>query len=700
VATAELTISADIAGLRKQLESIKGISAEQARLMAGELNKSIKASERAAKAAAAASKKASEASAKAMTEAADAAKMANAALDGTGDAFGKAGSNSAKLAGALSMVSPAFGDAARNVADFADVGEVAAGVLGKIGPMGAALAVGLGALAVAVPLVSEALADQSVESEALVAQYASLKAATIAAAEAQATYDAALSQVRSETEVILGLKSREQVATEASIDGFRRQTQATIDANQAIIVQAALTQQRIRADIEAGATVSDRIALEQRFAGALAEAEAKSRAASESNKAARAELEIYTEVKQAELTVTDRGTKATARKTSATKADTKAMREQAEAQRKAAEEAANMAAFVERLASVEEGALTETQRLELQIKSLNQQSIDLTGSTEAASGATEILRDKIKSLNVEASASSLEQQVQAARDLQSAYDDLIPPDQLTRVQQLALLQVQVDAAFAKGTITAEAYAEMVRNIGKATDEARIKQEGWYAQTLQIADGVNGVAQIGAALFESLGTISEHAMERASTAYAEAIADRKRLGKDATDAERKAAKEEVEARRNALIKAFMVDKAVKMSQALINTALAVTSALTAGPIAGPILATAAGAAGAVQVAAIASEAPSFHRGGLIGQPDEMTATVRSGEAVLNPMGRASLGDQTIRDLNAGTSSGGGGQAIQVVYGHRAFDYFVKSHLRTRMTLPRALGKGTRTGQRGG
>jgi hypothetical protein len=77
---------------------------------------------------------------------------------------------------------------------------------------------------------------------------------------------------------------------------------------------------------------------------------------------------------------------------------------------------------------------------------------------------------------------------------------------------------------------------------------------------------------------------------------------------------------------------------------------------------------------------------------------MAATVRRGEAVLSPAGRSALGDSAINDLNAGVPMGGG-QAIQVVYGHRAFDYFVKSHLRTRMTLPRALGKGTRTGQRG-
>ena len=303
----------------------------------------------------------------------------------------------------------------------------------------------------------------------------------------------------------------------------------------------------------------------------------------------------------------------------------------------------------------------------------------------------------------EANAKAITDKHAAALDgFSSKLEDLVPTQPLDELTKLELLLSDVSLAMSRAP-TEELgmrYSAMADEITAQIERVKMAQSGWYAQATQISDGVNGVAQTGAALFESLGTISEYAMERASTAYAEAIADRKRLGKDATDAEKKAAKEEVENRRNALIKAFMVDKAVKMSQALINTALAITSALTAGPIAGPILATAAGAAGAVQVAAIASEAPSFHRGGLIGQPDEMTATVRSGEAVLNPMGRSRLGDQTIRDLNAGTSDGGGGQAIQVVYGHKAFDYFIRDHLRSRMTLPRALGKGTRTGQRGG
>ena len=58
MASVELSVDANLSGLRQQLESIPGLTAEQARLMTAELNKSIKASERAAKAAAEASKRA------------------------------------------------------------------------------------------------------------------------------------------------------------------------------------------------------------------------------------------------------------------------------------------------------------------------------------------------------------------------------------------------------------------------------------------------------------------------------------------------------------------------------------------------------------------------------------------------------------------------------------------------------------------
>jgi hypothetical protein len=707
MATAELTVTANIAGLRQQLESIPGITAEQARLMAGELNRSIRASESAAKKAAAATEKAAKS---ARDMAADDGEKAGK----MGEQFGALGGAASKLSGGLDLIAPGLGDIGRNIGDLADIGEVAAQdftafaeSVGALGVASIAAVAAVGVFALALAPIAELILEEQRQAELTKEALDAYTSATEAAQLANDKFGKSLEGVNDYIKLATGLETQAQQTARKRVEAINSEAEAQKAATLELINSAEALKVRKEAEQE---TLFAKVLLDDATEEEIAQLKANRNILDDLNEglvdnkirleeAAKA-TEDSTEFILLEAQAIDHAARNSEKKSKADKGRTKTTTDLADAQRKAAEDAAQMAAFVDRLATVEDAALTETQRLELQIKSLNQQSINLTGSTEAASGATEILRGKIKALNVEASASSLAQQVKAAKDLQSAYDDLIPPEQLTRVQQLALLQVQVDDAFARGTITAEAYAEMVRGIGKATDEARIKQEGWYAQTLQIADGVNGVAQTGAALFESLGTISEHAMERASTAYAEAIADRKRLGKDATDAEKKAAKEEVEARRNALIKAFVVDKAVKMSQALINTALAITSALTAGPIAGPILATAAGAAGAVQVAAIASEAPSFHRGGLIGQPDEMTATVRSGEAVLNPMGRARLGDQTIRDLNAGASSAGGGQAIQVVYGHRAFDYFVKSHLRTRMTLPRALGRGTRTGQRGG
>jgi hypothetical protein len=65
-----------------------------------------------------------------------------------------------------------------------------------------------------------------------------------------------------------------------------------------------------------------------------------------------------------------------------------------------------------------------------------------------------------------------------------------------------------------------------------------------------------------------------------------------------------------------------------------------------------------------------------------------------------MGRSLLGDDTIRAANAGMGSGSGGHAVQIVYKHKSFDYFVRDHLRTNATLPRALNAGRRLGQRGG
>ena len=114
---------------KADMASIPGIATKEGKAMAAQLGKELRAVEKATKDAARASKEA-----------------ASGAKD-FGDKAGKAGQSSAKLAGALSLLSPAAGDATRNLADLADVGEVASEVGSALGLSSAALGVALLAIA-------------------------------------------------------------------------------------------------------------------------------------------------------------------------------------------------------------------------------------------------------------------------------------------------------------------------------------------------------------------------------------------------------------------------------------------------------------------------------------------------------------------------------------------------------------------------
>jgi hypothetical protein len=668
MATVELSVDANLAGLRSELGKIPGLTAEQAKLMTAELNKSIKASERAAKAAGAASKRA-------MEEARVASEAAAKSVGDVGDKFGSVGSAAGKLAGGLDLLAPGLGDVARGVADLADVGEVGAS-LQVFGVVAGSAAAAVGLLALSLAPIAELILDERREAEATKAALDAYTSATEAAQAANDKFATSLESVNDYIKLATGLETQAEQTARKRIEALRTEAQVQSAATQALIDSAEALKARKEEEqssiIAAGLRrklSEEEVAQLKANKGILEDLNDgladNRRRLEEVAQATEASAEFLTLESQA----IEHAARNSERKASADKARAKAADEARAAEMKNAEA---IKALVDQIAAYD-AIDAEFQR-----------------SLEDAAALHE------------ANAKAITDKHAAALDgFSSKLADLVPAQPLDELTKLELLLSDVSLAMSRAP-TEELgmrYSAMADEITAQIERVKMAQSGWYAQATQISEGVNGVAQTGAALFESLGTISEHAMDRATSAYSDAIADRKRLGKDATDAEKKAAQDEVEARRNALIKAFMVDKAVKMSQALINTALAVTSALTAGPVAGPILATAAGAAGAVQVAAIASEAPSFHKGGMIGQPDEMTATVRRGEAVLSPVGRSALGDAAINDLNAGVPMNGGGQAIQVVYGHKAFDYFVRSHLRTRMTLPRALGKGTRTGQRG-
>ena len=312
------------------------------------------------------------------------------------------------------------------------------------------------------------------------------------------------------------------------------------------------------------------------------------------------------------------------------------------------------------------------------------------GSVTAAIAVLDRQLDALDDQEIDA---YLKRQAAAAGELQTAFEALIPPDVPTRQEQFATLTDQVTQAMRDGIITFDDYEKKLKAIQEAQEQTFTLES--------MAAFFDTVKSKSSQLFTDLTAVSEYFMAQSETAVAEAVAARKALGKDATADERTQAKECVQDAKDAARKQFEVNKALQIAQIIVNTAASATqAALVAPPPANIPFIIAALAAGGVQLATVQATTPKFHKGGMVGQPDESMAIVRSGEAVLNPMGRTMLGDDAIRQANAGISGGHGGGAVQIVYKHKSFDYFVRDHLRTNATLPRALNAGRRLGQRGG
>ena len=127
------------------------------------------------------------------------------------------------------------------------------------------------------------------------------------------------------------------------------------------------------------------------------------------------------------------------------------------------------------------------------------------------------------------------------------------------------------------------------------------------------------------------------------------------------------------------------------QAIVAIAMAWASAPAPANIPAIVTSTVAGAASVA--AAVAAPAPKFAAGGF---PDERTITAHAGEAILSRQGRAAMGDDAIQAANAGRMDAGPAVS-QIVYKHRAFDYFVADHLQLDGSLARTIRRGDRVGQ---
>ena len=646
--TAELTIAADLAGLRKQLESIPGMTAEQAKNMTRELNKSFKAAEKAAAAAGKATKASMEQAEKATRSAADAGKE-------LGNRFGDAGSGAGKLAGALDMLAPGLGSIGQGIADLADVGEVAAGSLGSF----AAPAIGVLAAAalVAVPVFMHLNAEMEAEAQAALVM-ASYNAFATSELELQRT--AALD---------LAVATGEMTAEErASADALHTSAQRLFEYREGLtetVEAARKVEIRNTAIAETIGDIIDKVNLANPLMWLMKSIMGDTLpTATELTKKFADFVGVTGKLTTAETLATEAGVRAGKELKKTNEVQGKAA--QAKLKYAAATRAVVPALKEEKVAmdalTAAQGSIEQARTSEMtEVQKLQKLYVDVTTEQAALGDAGKL------------SAEQNAAYAAASADLAKQVTDARIEEELRAVTAI------------------QAYED-----GLATERATAAAAQSEADKAATAARINAIAQVA----DVVAQYTQYSLDQDVAAYEQAQEARAALGKNATKAEKDAADERLAITKNAARKAFLVDKAAKMASAAAATALAIVQALSSAP---PpfnfIAAGAVGAAGLIQQAAIASQQPTFHAGGFVGgmAPDEQQATVRRGEAVLSPAGRRAMGDDTIRQANAGM---GGGQTIvvQQVYRHRVFDSFVRDNLRTRGPLSQALGAGSRAGQR--
>jgi hypothetical protein len=262
-------------------------------------------------------------------------------------------------------------------------------------------------------------------------------------------------------------------------------------------------------------------------------------------------------------------------------------------------------------------------------------------------------------------------------------------------------QKTIDSASEVGS----AFSDIAGEVGDIVGEIGSRIEENLAITQEKIADINN----------ALSDLSDNAVDKANLqgeALVQAYLDGEVAAEDLSSAQKMMIKSELEARKKALkekeaaekkaaLVAFRIQQGVAIAQAVISTAQGVIGAFQLGPIAGAIAAVAIGAIGATQIALIASQKPKFHSGGFLSDgsninPDERDVRMTTQEAMLTGQGRAALGDETIRDLNAGRGMSGGNGSINIVYKHKPFEYFMRDNINMNGTIAKTIRKGDRVG----
>jgi len=207
-----------------------------------------------------------------------------------------------------------------------------------------------------------------------------------------------------------------------------------------------------------------------------------------------------------------------------------------------------------------------------------------------------------------------------------------------------------------------------------------------AFTEKFTKATDDVKRVFSLLYSSLtGTTNQYFANMFSKLDKETATKKKNAKDTITDEDELAAalaeidKEAAKKKYDLELKQFNTSKAMNIAQALMNTAEAISKALTLGPILGIVMAGIVGALGAVQIGLIASQAPPpapFIRGGLTdkmisggavrGNPgiDTNNVALTNREYVMPPQQSMDNFDE-LEDMRAG---GSGGKNITIMPAH--------------------------------
>lgn len=291
-----------------------------------------------------------------------------------------------------------------------------------------------------------------------------------------------------------------------------------------------------------------------------------------------------------------------------------------------------------------------------------------------------------------------ERQAETTRSMGRAAAEAAPKiRELSEAQKAiaAILSAEAAADAAAVNRQLEQQADAVRNLARTYEDLGAAVDGMMAVTSA------NVASVGATTRSEATAAAQTILGTASQAMG-AIGS---LVGAVFERQISAAREGSAEQRKILRRQFAAQKAVAISQASLNAALASLQAFATtpgGPVAQGIAAGIAGAIGAGMVAAVAATpAPKLHTGGMvsrIGEAPEVPRVLLPGEAVLNRQAVQDVGGPSgVNRMNTRQGGTGGGMVVVTMLSGRVLDAVVESDLSRPGS---ALGSAVRAGRMAG